>query len=476
MVMDDTRTADDAARRLSRRAFLRGASAGAGALLLAACGAPAAAPAPTTAPAGEATAAPGATVEPPATPAPAPDAEPTPAGFATAGDNGTLNVVYWADSNDSFKTIVERFTADTGIGINYEVAPADYLTWQQLMTTRLSSGDTTVDAFHGDDFQSAIYGAAGWLADLGPIVQANNIDLSDWPTSLVTDVSSWDGKLYRLPWGADTELFFYRTDFFEAAGVEPPTTWDELVEVGKALTKDGVWGIGLAGQKNGVLGNDVQHWTNQAGGAINRLDDPGSKQALQFYKDLYTVHKIAPADTPQQDYTTILNSFLDNKIAMWWCWDGFLGAMRTNPDFWKDQVSAFLPPTGPQNAQTTTGAWGWSINAYSEQQDLAAQWVAYINQPEIMKLQILRGRVPARKSLWSDPEVQDQVPSTPFLADLAGGGDLMKARPVTPSIQEIYDAAEQNIHAFLTEQVDLDTAVGNAMEKIGPILERDMRG
>ncbi|MBC8076046.1 MAG: extracellular solute-binding protein, partial [Chloroflexales bacterium] len=183
----------------------------------------------------------------------------------------------------------------------------------------------------------------------------------------------------------------------------------------------------------------------------------------------------APPSTPQEDYSSVQQGFLNNKYAMWWVWDGFYGGFRNNKEFWKNQVSAFLPPKGPDNAQTVTGCWGWSINSYSEKKDLAAQWVAYTAQPEVMKLQILRGRVPARVSLWKDPEVQDKAPSAIFLSDLAAAGDLVKARPITPSIQEIYDAAEQNIHAFLTDQVDIDTAIGNAMEKIKPILDRDLK-
>jgi hypothetical protein len=70
--------------------------------------------------------------------------------------------------------------------------------------------------------------------------------------------------------------------------------------------------------------------------------------------------------------------------------------------------------------------------------------------------------------------VQELAPSAPFLLDLAEAGDLVKARPVTPSIQEIYDAAEQNVHAYLTDQVDVDTAINAAMDKITPILERDL--
>lgn len=280
-----------------------------------------------------------------------------------------------------------------------------------------------------------------------------------------------------MPWGNDTEIFFYRTDFFEEAGVQPPKNWDELVEVARKLTKaPDRYGIALTGSKGHQLANDLQHWTNQAGGAINRLDDPGSREAIIFYKDLFAKHKVAQPSVPQDDYSAVFQGFLNNKFAMWWCWDGFLGAMRTNKDFWKNQVSAFLPPMGPKNAQTTTGTWGWAISAYSEKKDFAKLWVEFTARPEIMKLQILRGRAPARVSLWSDPEVQDLAPSSVYLKQLAEAGDLVKARPVTPSIQEIYDAAEENIHAYLTDQVDVDTAIANAMAKIKPILERDLAG
>ncbi len=235
-------------RTMSRRKFLQAIGASTTGLTVAACVQPGAPPAGEASEQGQADA---------------------PVASQSAGE---LNVVYWADSNDSFKKVIDAFTEETGTKINYEVAPAAYLEWQQFMTTRLASADTTVDVFHCDDFQAAIYGAAGWLVELDPIIDASDIDLSDWPQTLLQDVSSWEGKLYRLPWGNDTEIFFYRTDFFEEAGVEPPKTWNELVEVAAALTQEeeGRYGIALCGAKNGVLGNDIQHWANQAGGAINQ--------------------------------------------------------------------------------------------------------------------------------------------------------------------------------------------------------------
>lgn len=399
------------------------------------------------------------------------------AAAAPATQGGEINVVYWADTNDAFKKVIDAFTAETGAKVNYEVAPASYIEWQQSMTTRLAAADSSVDVFHCDDFQAAIYGAAGWLVELGPIIDATDIDLKDWPQTLLTDVSSWQGKLYRLPWGNDTEIFFYRTDFFKEAGVEPPKTWNELVEVATALTNvdEGRYGIALSGAKGGALGNEIEHWTNQAGGAVNHLDHPGSRDALVFYKDLFAKHKVAQPSTPQDDYGAVFQAWLDNKYAMWWCWDGFLGGMRTNKDFWKDQVSAFLPPAGPANAQTITGTWGWAIGAFSERQKVCEQWVEFTARPDIMKMQIYRGRVPARISLWSDPEVQDLAPSSVFLKQLADAGNLVKARPITPSIQEIYDAAEEAVSAYLTDQIEIDEAITNAMTKIQPILDRDLK-
>jgi multiple sugar transport system substrate-binding protein len=465
--------------KLNRRLFLKGLGVGAAGLALASCTpAPAPAPAP-AAPAAKAepTKAPAA-AEPTKAPAAAPKATtPPPQGFKTEGSKGSINVVYGADSGDTFKNTVEAFTKETGIGVNYEVAPSAYIEWQQFMTTRLASGDTTVDAFHCDDFQAAIYGAAGWLAELDPIIANAKIDLADWPPTLVKDISGWKGKLYRLPWGNDTEIFFYRTDFFQEAGVKIPTTWDDLLDVAKKLTKGtDRYGIALSGAKGGMLGNDLQHWTNQAGGAINKLDDPGSKQAIQFYKDLFATHKVAQPSVPQDDYSAVFNGWLNHKYAMFWCWDGFFGAMRNNKDFWKNQVSAFIPAKGPKTNQTITGCWGWAFSKFSKKADLCAKWIEFTARPEIMKFQILRGRVPARMSLWKDPDVQDKAPSSKFLLELAKDPTSFKARPITPSIQEIYDAAEENIHAYLTNQVGLDAAVSKAMDKIKPILQRDMAG
>ena len=44
-----------------------------------------------------------------------------------------------------------------------------------------------------------------------------------------------NGVWRAVPWSVNPGAFVYRTDYFREAGVQVPTTWDELIQVGKSL-------------------------------------------------------------------------------------------------------------------------------------------------------------------------------------------------------------------------------------------------
>ena len=55
-----------------------------------------------------------------------------------------------------------------------------------------------------------------------------------------------EGKTWGIPFQRSTIVAYYNKDMFRAAGLDPespPTSWDELISMGKALTKDGAHGI-----------------------------------------------------------------------------------------------------------------------------------------------------------------------------------------------------------------------------------------
>ncbi|MDX9983917.1 sugar ABC transporter substrate-binding protein [Sphaerochaeta sp.] len=143
-----------------------------------------------------------------------------------------------------------------------------------------------------------------------------------------------DGKIDSLPQEGCNWALFYRKDLFEAAGLDPnrpPTTWDELVEMGKKLTKDtngdgriDQWGFGWPVQAE----NANDYWVNfmqQAGAAItvpidgtwkSRLLDKEAYQATQFMVDLVRSNRISPPSIVDMDWEGVTNAFVSGEVAM----------------------------------------------------------------------------------------------------------------------------------------------------------------
>ena len=124
---------------------------------------------------------------------------------------------------------------------------------------------------------------AGWSA---------KSDISDnvWKVNRATD-----GKQYFLPLQYVVLYLYYRTDLFQAAGLKPPTTFDEFLTAAKALTKGDMYGFGMRGGAGGydnwgpfVLGGGAKF---EKGGFVS----DAALAANRWYVGLGTEHKVMPA-------------------------------------------------------------------------------------------------------------------------------------------------------------------------------------
>ena len=70
-----------------------------------------------------------------------------------------------------------------------------------------------------------------WLGSFYPALMANG---------------QIEGQTWGIPFQRSTIVAYYNKDLFRAAGLDPeapPTTWDEMIEMGKALTNDDAYGL-----------------------------------------------------------------------------------------------------------------------------------------------------------------------------------------------------------------------------------------
>ena len=447
---------------ISRRRFLQGLGLGSIGIGLAACGAtpiPATntpqPPAATAAP--EATATVAATLEPTATPIP-----------KTTGSKGNINAIYWADRNDSFKSLMEAFTEATDIGVTYEIAPSDYQEFYDMMRTRLAGGDDTVDVFIYRDMMANQLLAADFVLDMNPILEDKKVSVADIPPRLLESVTV-NGGLSLLPNSHDAELLYWRTDWAEEAGLAgPPATWQEWLEGAKKMTQaPDRYGIGLSGAK-GYLSHEIQKWSLQTGANLLDVDNPGLKEAIVFYKELFATHEVAQPSTPEDIYYDTWLAFMEDKFASWSCWDAYFAYIMANADFWKDQVILVPPAAGPKNADISTACWGWSVGAYTTKPELCAEWIGFVGQAENQKIErVLRPGTPSRISLWSDPDIQAVVPPAVVLADVVKqqGEEVLVGLPNSPNYAEIVNIFSDEVHGYMTDQVDVDTALQNYKDR-----------
>ena len=66
--------------------------------------------------------------------------------------------------------------------------------------------------------------------------------------SVLVEGATVGGKAYGLPWYAGARALIYRKDVLAGLGLNPPTTWDELLSVGRAVRdRAHLFAFGVAG-------------------------------------------------------------------------------------------------------------------------------------------------------------------------------------------------------------------------------------
>jgi len=210
-----------------------------------------------------------------------------------------------------------------------------------------------------------------WLTGFYPALMANG---------------TVDGKVWGVPFQRSTIVAYYNKDMFKAAGLDPekaPTTWAELVEMGKALTKDGVSGLMIPS-------TGYPYWMFQAlaiqngkelmsGDGLNTyFDDPKVIETLEFWRSLSVEHGIMPEGTVE--WGTLRQAFLEGKTAMMWHSTGNLTAVKNNATF--DFGVAMLPKKERLGSPTGGGNFYIFKDASEEEKAAAMKLIKFMTSPE----------------------------------------------------------------------------------------------
>ena len=249
----------------------------------------------------------------------------------------------------------------------------------------------------------SIWGQPAFLdevLDAGVLAELNEADYADYGfISGSLDGFKKDGKLYGLPRNTDVAVFYYNQKMFNDNGWEVPTTYDDLLALGKKIQDAGITPVAMDGGDgwpmavylsdllNKIAGTDYSSIVSNAV-STGDFTDPAIVQATELLK------KTADSGLFQkgydsQDYATAQNLFINGQSAMYYMgsWDA---SMALNEDIQQDireNIRMFTMPVidGGKGTATDIAAWnggGYGVSATSEHKDEAIKFLNYMYKPD----------------------------------------------------------------------------------------------
>ena len=245
---------------------------------------------------------------------------PTSSSSSSTAENVTLSVWSWRPEDAAiYKKIFDKFH-ESHKNITVDFKPYKSTEYNTILATGLTQ------AGGPDVMQLRAYGL------VQPLVKANNLvpldgkvaGLSNFDkTALDGSRGKADGKVYGVPLEMSTFQIYYNKDIFAKNNLQPPKTWDDLINAAKTLQTAGITPFAAAGKDTWLLPlYDDLFAASRYGGTdfekavlsgAKKFDDPDYVAALDVLNQLKPYF---PKDQMGLGETDVQTLFATGKAAM----------------------------------------------------------------------------------------------------------------------------------------------------------------
>ncbi|WP_244492283.1 sugar ABC transporter substrate-binding protein [Aureimonas sp. AU12] len=391
-----------------------------------------------------------------------------------------------ATVNNNDMVVMQRLSdtfeeAHPDIKLNWVVLEENTL--RQRLTTDISTSGGQYDVMTIGLFEAPMWGERGWLSAFDTVPA--DYDLQDVFQSVRDGLSS-GGKLFALPFYAESQMTFYRKDLMEKAGVTMPDqpTWKDIGEIGAKIhdPANGVYGVCLrgkpgwgenVGQVTPVANSYGARWFDMDWKA--QLDSPQWKEALTTYVDL--LKNYGPPGASSNGYNENLALFASGKCGIWvdaTVSAGFLADPEQSTVI--DKVGYTHPPVGKfEKGNHSLWSWALAVPASSKSQEAAKAFIYWATSKDYIELVAKDtgwATVPpgTRKSTYDNAEYTAAAPFAKLTLDMINTADMTDATQEKvpyagisfvgiPEFQSIGTSVGQEFAAAIAGQKSVDDAL-----------------
>lgn len=363
---------------------------------------------------------------------------------SASGEGAELRLWGWSSSeaeDSTLTALLDTYAETSGINVTFEPQPE----YDTTLQAALAAGDPP-NFFYVDSVRLPDLADAGALA---PVPEGAITEPDDIYPSLVS-AFTYDDTWYCPPKDFSTLGLVYDVDALEEAGVEPPTTMEELAAAAEALTTADRVGLSFGAElaRAGVfmlagggyiVNDDVSEMT---------LDSDENRASLQYLADLFAAGFAAkPAD-----------------LEAGWAGEAFgLGAAAMVIE--GNWIAGFLAESHPDRnwgvVEVPEGAAGQATYAFTvcygvgtESAEADASWQAidYLTGPEGAAAWTAEFNVmPARESL-REGWVADHAELEAFM----NGAEYARAWQFTPGFGDVITEFNSQFEQLIEGDVSVD--------------------
>ncbi len=382
-------------------------------------------------------------------------------------DNNVQELTFWGSwSGDQVGQLNELIGKYNKSQDKYKVTYKVQDNVEEKLLTGMAGGEIP-DVILWDRFNTAMYANKNALLDLNDLIEKDKINLNDFYEETVKEMKV-DDKQYGIPLLVDNRSLFYNKKMLTDAGVEAPTTWDELLNVAEKTTIRENGKLKQAGFSLDDVGL-FNMWIQQAGGSMLTEDGTATafnfdagKSVLSFWNELLNDKKVY-----ELGFNSGSDAFAAGKVAMVYNGPWALSDYDKVDGLDYGIVSPVAGPNGDKGA--VTGGFGLVIPKLAKKQDGAWDFIKWwTTQPENgVEFAKISNWLPANKTAASDSFFEDEKYKA-FIDTM----EFAKVRPTVTGYSDVESLALiPQLENYIADKTTADKALEDAQKQGDKILK-----
>jgi multiple sugar transport system substrate-binding protein len=390
-------------------------------------------------------------------------------GGGGGGSEGKIRVIMEeVPDTDIVQEMLKQFNKEhPNIDVEIEALPYDQM--RDKVVSSFLAPEPTYDLIIVDNPWMYDFATSDYLEPLDGRIEAagQEYNYEDF-AGPVRNIAEVDGQTYGVPFYNYALGMIYRTDLFEEAGLEPPTTLNELQDSAKQLDQGNRAGIAMQPERGYKIFEEWANWLFATGGQIQDengdvvLDSPEAREALKKY--IATYESSAPANSLNWGFDSALRSTAGGNSAMMISYNWMLPTLNDQDGAAGDLAGEFGLAEVP-GGEAVLGAWYWSIPKNSANPDATWTFVRWITSPQREVERVSMGGAPVRNSAMENERVWEKGFGEDYYKTVQA--ILEDSAPLAdgPHAEEMIQVVGTELNAAVAGQQSVDETITSAQKQ-----------